>query len=61
MLPLLTLSHRGLARRKIGEPRFDSGLALLDESRPPFKPLTPLLPEEVCWIIDRAFACEVNQ
>ncbi|KAI6098028.1 Mak10 subunit, NatC N-terminal acetyltransferase-domain-containing protein [Pisolithus croceorrhizus] len=44
---------------QIGEPRFDSGLALLDDSRPPFDPLVPLLPEEVCWIIDRAFSCEI--
>ena len=34
---------------------------LLEENRrPPFDPLTPLLPEEVCWILDRSFACEVN-
>ncbi|KIM61115.1 hypothetical protein SCLCIDRAFT_16178 [Scleroderma citrinum Foug A] len=52
--------HDAMAAFEIGEPRFDSGLALLDESRPPFKPLTPLLPEEVCWIIDRAFACEME-
>ncbi|KAI6124048.1 Mak10 subunit, NatC N-terminal acetyltransferase-domain-containing protein, partial [Pisolithus croceorrhizus] len=43
----------------IGEPRSDSGLALLDDSRPPFDPLVPLLPDEVCWIIDRAYSCEM--
>lgn len=32
----------------------------MDQTRPVFDPLEPLLPEEVCWIIDRAFACEVN-
>ncbi|KAI6111212.1 Mak10 subunit, NatC N-terminal acetyltransferase-domain-containing protein [Pisolithus sp. B1] len=41
------------------EPRSDSGLALLDDSRPPFDPLVPLLPDEVCWIIDRAYSCEM--
>ncbi|KAI6125227.1 Mak10 subunit, NatC N-terminal acetyltransferase-domain-containing protein [Pisolithus croceorrhizus] len=51
--------HDAMAAFEIGEPRFDSGLALLDDSRPPFDPLVPLLPEEVCWIIDRAFSCEI--
>lgn len=46
---------------KIGKPLFDSGLVLLNEQTPVFNPLMPLLPEEVCWIIDHAFACEVNQ
>ncbi|KAI6125319.1 hypothetical protein EV401DRAFT_1939305, partial [Pisolithus croceorrhizus] len=50
--------HDAMAAFEIGEPRFDSGLALLDDSRPPFDPLVPLLPEGVCWIIDRAFSCE---
>ena len=27
---------------------------------PTFNPFMPLLPEEVCWILDRTFACEVN-
>ncbi|KAG1749555.1 Mak10 subunit, NatC N-terminal acetyltransferase-domain-containing protein [Suillus lakei] len=45
---------------EIGEPRFDSGLALLDKSRPSFNPLGPLTPEEVCWIIDRSFSCEME-
>ncbi|KAG6330036.1 hypothetical protein ID866_9056 [Astraeus odoratus] len=52
--------HDAMAAFEIGEPRFDSGLALLDDSRPPFNPLAPLLPEEVCWIIDRTFACEME-
>ncbi|KAI6103733.1 Mak10 subunit, NatC N-terminal acetyltransferase-domain-containing protein [Pisolithus croceorrhizus] len=51
--------HDAMAAFEIGEPRFDSGLALLDDSRPPFDPLVPLLPEEVCWMIDRAFSCEM--
>ncbi|KAI6097765.1 hypothetical protein EDD16DRAFT_1666980, partial [Pisolithus croceorrhizus] len=50
--------HDAMAAFEIDEPRFDSGLALLDDSRPPFDPLVPLLPEEICWIIDRAFSCE---
>jgi hypothetical protein len=45
---------------EIGEPRFDSGLALLDKSKPTFNPLAPLTPEEVCWIIDRSFSCEME-
>lgn len=32
----------------------------MDQTRPVFDPLEPLLPEEVCWIIDRSVACEVN-
>ncbi|KAG1736921.1 Mak10 subunit, NatC N-terminal acetyltransferase-domain-containing protein [Suillus paluster] len=45
---------------EIGEPRFDSGLALLDKTKPSFNPLAPLTPEEVCWIIDRSFSCEME-
>lgn len=45
---------------QIGEPRLDSGMILEEQRRPPFDPLAPLLPEEVCWILDRSFACEVN-
>lgn len=44
---------------KIGEPRLDTGITLQEERRPPFNPLVQLLPEEVCWILDRSFACEV--
>ncbi|KAI0713691.1 Mak10 subunit, NatC N-terminal acetyltransferase-domain-containing protein [Earliella scabrosa] len=45
---------------EIGEPRLDSGMVLEEQRRPPFDPLTPLLPEEVCWLLDRSFACEVT-
>ncbi|CAL1703300.1 unnamed protein product [Somion occarium] len=45
---------------EIGEPRMDSGMIVETTSRPTFDPLTPLLPEEVCWIIDRGFACEME-
>jgi hypothetical protein len=39
----------------------DSGLILDEEARrPQFDPLTPLLPEEVCYILDRVIACEVR-
>lgn len=39
----------------------DSGMLLeQDNARPAFEPLSPLLPEELCWIIDRSFACEVS-
>ncbi|KAK7688903.1 hypothetical protein QCA50_007594 [Cerrena zonata] len=45
---------------EIGEPRMDSGVILDTNRRLPFDPLTPLLPEEVCWILDRSFACEME-
>ena len=35
-------------------------MILEEQRRAPFDPLTPLLPEEVCWLLDRSFACEVN-
>jgi hypothetical protein len=39
----------------------DSGLVLDDEAnKPQFNPLVPLLPEEVCYILDRTIACEVR-
>lgn len=39
----------------------DSGVVLEEETkRPPFRPLTPLLPSELCYILDRTFACEVG-
>lgn len=31
-----------------------------EEVRPAFDPLALLLPQEVCWLIDRSFACEVR-
>ncbi|KAG7453081.1 uncharacterized protein BT62DRAFT_959328 [Guyanagaster necrorhizus] len=45
---------------EIGEPRLDSGMILEKNQRPPFDPLMPLLPEEVCWIIDRSFSYEME-
>lgn len=39
----------------------DSGAARIEnEGRSKFDPLAPLLPEEICYILDRALACEVN-
>jgi len=39
----------------------DSGLVLDDDERKAqFDPLAPLLPEEVCYILDRVIACEVR-
>ena len=38
------------------DPRMDTGMTDLS---PPFDPNRPLLPAEVCWILDRSFACEV--
>lgn len=46
---------------QIGEPRMDSGMILEQQRRPPFDPLLPMLPQEVCWIMDRMFTCEVNR
>ncbi|EIW85641.1 Mak10-domain-containing protein [Coniophora puteana RWD-64-598 SS2] len=44
---------------EIGEPRFDSGM--MSENPPAeFRPLMPLFPQEVCWIMDRIFACEME-
>ncbi|THH13088.1 hypothetical protein EW146_g7094 [Bondarzewia mesenterica] len=45
---------------EIGEPRLDTGMELDEERRPPFNPLTPLLPEELCYIMDRTFSCEME-
>ena len=39
----------------------DSGMVLEEARRPPFNPLSPLLPEEVCWILDRSISCKVDQ
>jgi hypothetical protein len=43
---------------QIGEPRLDTGYAGENPSEP-LNPFTPLLPEEVCWILDRTLAAEV--
>ncbi|PPR02186.1 hypothetical protein CVT26_012126 [Gymnopilus dilepis] len=45
---------------EIGEPRLDSGIIVQEQLRPPFNPFAPLLPEEVCWILDRAVAYEME-
>ncbi|KAF9441565.1 hypothetical protein P691DRAFT_779764 [Macrolepiota fuliginosa MF-IS2] len=50
-----------MAAFEIGEPRLDSGyIPPADASKPKFDPLALLLPEELCWIIDRAFAYEME-
>lgn len=43
------------------DPRLDSGMAIpLDEPTSfKFDPFVSLLPEEVCWIMDRSLAAEV--
>lgn len=38
----------------------DSGMTLEHDVGDGFDPLAPLLPEELCWMLDRSFACEVN-
>ncbi|KAJ7891358.1 Mak10 subunit, NatC N-terminal acetyltransferase-domain-containing protein [Mycena olivaceomarginata] len=44
---------------EIGEPRLDSGMAGDADERPPFDIWDPLLPQEICWIIDRSFTLEM--
>ncbi|OCH86192.1 hypothetical protein OBBRIDRAFT_738454 [Obba rivulosa] len=44
---------------EIGEPRMDSGMLPEGHRKPPFSPIIPLLPEEICWLLDRSFSCEV--
>ncbi|EGN96405.1 hypothetical protein SERLA73DRAFT_76363 [Serpula lacrymans var. lacrymans S7.3] len=45
---------------EIGEPRFDSGMVSEININPPFNPLSPMLPEEICWLMDRSFVCEME-
>ncbi len=46
---------------QIGDPRMDSGLISDDSAEQlVFSPLTPLFPEEICYVLDRAIACEVR-
>ncbi|KAN0109790.1 Mak10 subunit, NatC N(alpha)-terminal acetyltransferase domain containing protein [Russula decolorans] len=53
--------YDAMSALEIGNPRMDSGLILDEEARrPQFNPLTPLLPEEVCYILDRVIACEME-
>jgi len=53
--------YDAMSALEIGDPRMDSGLILEDEARRPrFNPLAPLLPEEVCYILDRVIACEME-
>ncbi|KAF7314975.1 hypothetical protein MIND_00011600 [Mycena indigotica] len=51
--------HDAMSAFEIGEPRLDSGMVLAEQQRPPFDPWAPLLPEEICWIIDRSFSLEM--
>lgn len=43
------------------DPRLDNGMAQYGNLPPQFDCYAPLLPEEVCWILDRAFAAEVSR
>ncbi|KAI0344977.1 Mak10-domain-containing protein [Trametopsis cervina] len=45
---------------EIGEPRMDSGMTTEQDSSTQFDPSALLLPEELCWIMDRMFACEIQ-
>ncbi|GLB35595.1 putative mak10 subunit, NatC N(alpha)-terminal acetyltransferase [Lyophyllum shimeji] len=55
----LTL-HDAMGAFEIGEPRLDSGLILEGQRQPAFDPMAPLLPQEVCWILDRSLAYEME-
>ncbi|RDB19321.1 N-alpha-acetyltransferase 35, NatC auxiliary subunit [Hypsizygus marmoreus] len=55
----LTL-HDAMGAFEIGEPRLDSGLITEGQNLPPFDPTMPLLPQELCWILDRAFSYEME-
>ncbi|KAI0062099.1 Mak10-domain-containing protein [Artomyces pyxidatus] len=52
--------YDSMSALEIGDPRMDSGIALDEEQRPDFQPLAPLLPEELCYILDRLLACEME-
>ncbi|KAF8959765.1 Mak10 subunit, NatC N-terminal acetyltransferase-domain-containing protein [Flammula alnicola] len=52
--------QESMSALEIGEPRLDSGLIVHEQLRPPFDPMTPLLPEELCWILDRSLAYETE-
>ncbi|TDL18511.1 Mak10-domain-containing protein [Rickenella mellea] len=53
--------NEAMSAIEIGDSRMDSGALLTDQDlRRDFDPLTPMLPEEVCWILDRTFACEME-
>jgi hypothetical protein len=53
--------YDAMSALEIGDPRMDSGLILDDEvEQLAFSPLTPLLPEEVCYVLDRTIACEME-
>ena len=43
------------------DPRMDSGMDIPEYTiaSKSFNPMRPLLPEEVCWILDRLTAAEV--
>ncbi|KAF9511193.1 hypothetical protein BS47DRAFT_1197815 [Hydnum rufescens UP504] len=59
MMDNFTLAE-SMSAIEIMDPRLDSGLAQSLDEKPTasFDPYFPLLPEEVCWILDRAFATE---
>ncbi|CAK5263962.1 unnamed protein product [Mycena citricolor] len=58
LMPGFTLQD-AMCAFEIGEPRLDSGMTPEGEQRPLFDPWAPMLPEEICWIIDRMFTYEM--
>ncbi|KAF9032977.1 Mak10 subunit, NatC N-terminal acetyltransferase-domain-containing protein [Panaeolus papilionaceus] len=52
--------HDAMSALEIGEPRLDSGVVVPEQITGPFEPLQLLLPEEICWILDRSLAFETE-
>ncbi|KAK7438437.1 N-alpha-acetyltransferase, non-catalitic subunit [Stygiomarasmius scandens] len=52
--------HDAMSALEIGEPRLDTGMTVGTRDKRPFNPLAPLLPEELCWIIDRSISYEME-
>jgi hypothetical protein len=57
---ILNWSRQNLTTLKVMDPRMDSGVERPEYPRRQFDPYILLLPEEVCWIMDRMFAAEVS-
>ncbi|KZV60520.1 hypothetical protein PENSPDRAFT_671604, partial [Peniophora sp. CONT] len=46
---------------EIGDSRMDTGVILPAQlERPTYNPTAPLLPSELCWLLDRSFAAEMQ-
>lgn len=52
--------HDAMMAIEVMDPRMDSGVERPEYPKGSFDPYSLLLPEEVCWIIDRTFAAEMS-